>query len=123
MSTKLTLTGDPKSTNNIYKSVCVGKYPKVYITNEGKAIKEGYQWEAKSQYRKKPMKDELEVWTTLYLKTKRRADIDNFHKLLLDSLTGIVWEDDSQIVEYHISKRHDAKNPRIEIEVLEIGDK
>lgn len=80
-------------------------------------MKEDYQWQAKAQYRKKPMKGELEVWTTLYLKTKRKADIDNFNKIYFDALSGIVWEDDSQIVEHHVSKRYDPKDPRIEVEV------
>lgn len=113
----LTLKGSPRTTNTLYATMCRGNFPSRYMTSEGKALKEDYQWQAKSQYRKKPMKGELEVWTTLYLKTKRKADIDNFNKIYFDSLSGIVWEDDSQIVEHHISKRYDAKNPRIEVEV------
>jgi len=33
----------------------------------------------------------------------------------MDALTGIVWEDDSQIVEALVKKRYDKENPRIEI--------
>lgn len=113
----LTLKGSPRTTNTLYATMCRGNFPSRYMTSEGKALKEDYQWQAKSQYRKKPMKGELEVWTTLYLKTKRKADIDNFNKIYFDSLSGIVWEDDSQIVEHHVSKRYDANNPRIEVEV------
>lgn len=88
------------------------------MTSDGKALKESYKWQAKSQFKKKPYKQEIEVWATLYFGTKRKSDIDNFSKIYLDSLTGIVWEDDSQIVELHTSKRYDKKEPRIEVGVL-----
>lgn len=113
----LTLKGSPRTTNTLYATMCRGNFPSRYMTSEGKTLKEDYQWQAKAQYRKKPMKGELEVWTTLYLKTKRKADIDNFNKIYFDALSGIVWEDDSQIVEHHVSKRYDPKDPRIEVEV------
>lgn len=35
----------------------------------------------------------------------------------LDALTGIVWLDDSQIVEAHVFKGYDKANPRIEISI------
>ena len=36
-------------------------------------------------------------------------------KVLLDSLTGVIWEDDSQIVEIHAYRYEDKNNPRVEI--------
>ena len=36
----------------------------------------------------------------------------------MDALTGIVWEDDSQIVEAVVRKNHDKEQPRIVILVL-----
>ena len=58
----------------------------MYMSVEGKRIKEGYQWEAKSQWKKKPTKEPLKLEVTLFFSTKRKADIDNFNKLWLDSL-------------------------------------
>lgn len=120
MSTLITLQGEPKSTSHIYKMTCRGSFASMYMSKEGKAIKEGYQWETKSQWKKKPIKGECEVWITLYFGTLRKCDWDNFHKLSMDALSGIVWEGDSQIVEAHVSKRYDKKNPRIEITIIEI---
>lgn len=114
----VTLTGEPRSTNHVYKSVCRGSFPSVYLSAEGKALKEAYKWEAKAQWKGKPLGDEVELWVTLYFGTKRRADLDNFNKLLLDSMTGVVYEDDSQIRHLHIERAYDPKKPRIEIEIV-----
>jgi len=54
---------------------------------------------------------------TLFFGTKRRADLDNFNKLSLDTLTGIVYEDESQIAELHLKRAYDKARPRIEVEV------
>lgn len=117
---KLILSGEPKSTQHIYKASCQGNFTRVYMTAEGKALKEQYQWEAKSQWREAPLTGDIEVSITLYFGTKRRVDIDNFNKLSLDALTGIVYEDDSQIARLHIARAYDKARPRIEIEAFNV---
>lgn len=112
---QIILQGEPKSTNNIYKIVCRGKFGTYYMSKEGKDLKESYQWQVKSQYRGKPLDGSLEVEIKLYFGTKRRSDWDNFHKLSMDALTGIVWVDDSQIQKATVEKFFDKANPRIEI--------
>jgi Holliday junction resolvase RusA-like endonuclease len=72
------------------------------MTAEGKALKEQYQWEARSQWKGKPFEGDIEVSIMLYFGTKRRADVDNFNKLSLDALTGIAYVDDSQIAKLTI---------------------
>lgn len=111
---EIILKGEPKSTQNVYRHVCRGSFPSVYMNQEGKTLKESYQWQAKSQC-KKILSDELEVWIKIYFGTKRKSDWDNFHKLSMDSLTGIAWQDDSQIQIAHVEKQYDKENPRIEI--------
>lgn len=113
----ITLTGEPKSTQHIYRSACRGSFPSVYMTPEGKALKTSYQWQAKAQWRGKPLEGDIELWVTIYFGTKRKADIDNFSKLLFDSMTGIAYHDDNQISVLHIKRAYDKSNPRIEIEL------
>ena len=55
-----------------------------------------------------------------YLRPPTRPDIDNYIKGTLDGLNGIFWEDDGQIVEIQAGK-HYSDNPRIEMEIKEIG--
>jgi Holliday junction resolvase RusA-like endonuclease len=87
------------------------------MTPDKKALKEQYQWEARSQWNGKPLDGDVEVSITLYFGTKRRADLDNFNKLSLDALTGIAYLDDSQIAKLSIERGYDKARPRIEVAV------
>jgi crossover junction endodeoxyribonuclease RusA len=111
---KIILTGNPLSTNHIYKKSKFG----MYMSAEGHALKESYQWEATSQWKDKMLLGRVIVCIKLFFGDLRNRDIDNYNKILLDSLTGIVWKDDKQIVKMEIEKLYDKKNPRVEIEIL-----
>ena len=52
----------------------------------------------------------------VYFPDERRRDLDNAAKCL-DGANGIVWNDDSQIVEWHVYRHIDRKNPRLEVTV------
>jgi Holliday junction resolvase RusA-like endonuclease len=45
-----------------------------------------------------------------------RPDFDNYAKLVCDSLNGIFWKDDAQIVDCRISKRY-SKTPKVTVEL------
>ena len=49
----------------------------------------------------------------------RRPDLDNYVKGILDGANGLLWHDDSQIVDLILYKRYD-ETPRVEIKVSEI---
>ena len=116
----ITLLGEPKSTQSIYKYTCRGTFGSMYMTKTGKDLKTDYQWQMKAQWKKKPTKRYLRLDIGIYFGTKRRSDWDNFHKLSMDAGSGIIWEDDSQIQEATVKKLYDKNNPRIEIEVHEM---
>ena len=62
------------------------------------------------------LSDALSIVIELYFSDKRIRDWDNWHKLSMDALTGIVWEDDSQIKEVTIRIMPiDKISPRIEV--------
>lgn len=72
---------------------------------------------AKNQYRGEPLKGALSVVVVFLIRkpktvkreyptTKNTGDLDNHAKALLDSLNGIAFEDDSQIIELNISKKY-----------------
>ena len=64
-----------------------------------------------------PLSGPLAVTLRFYRKDGRRVDIDNLAKSALDSMNGIVYRDDGQVVDLHASKAQDKARPRIEVEV------
>ena len=114
---KIILKGNPLSTQSIYRYTRVGKFARMYMTKQGKQLKEQYQMEARSQFKDEIIFGDCDLEITLFFKDKRRRDVDNYNKLVLDSLEGVVFLDDSQIQKLTITKDYSAENPRIEIEI------
>lgn len=113
----VTLKGEPISTNNCYYH---GPKGLTFIKQKAKALKTDYGWQAKQQWKGKPLTGNIEVIIRLYFGTKRKSDWDNFHKLSMDALTGIVWVDDSQIQRATIEKYYDKGKGRIELEIFNL---
>ena len=110
----ITLTGNPRSTQQCYRYTSRGGY----MTNACTHVKFDYIHQANQQWRQPIIEDELELKVTLYFADKRKRDIDNFNKLWMDALEGVVYLDDSQIQKMIISKEYDKSNPRIEIQIV-----
>lgn len=89
----------------------------MYRTAEGKALKQQYQWEAKAQWRGPILQGDISLSVTFYFATKHKRDLDNQNKLILDALTGIAYEDDSQIADLSLHRRYDAMSPKIELSI------
>ena len=70
-----------------------------------------------------PTKDRkiiMRVW--VWFPDKRKRDADNILKILQDSLTGIMWLDDRQVMPRVMDVGVDKQNPRVEIEVEVMAD-
>ena len=109
---EIILKWNPISSQNAY-----GQHGKIrYMKKVAKATKDSYIIQAKTQYKGSPLSDNLSVYIRLYFKDKRVRDWDNWHKVSMDSLTWIVYIDDSQIKVATIQiMEQDKDNPRIEI--------
>src|SRR3972149_3737299 len=59
----------------------------------------------------------MDLW--FYFPDKRRRDTHNCLKILLDSLEGIIYEDDKMVLPRIQDFQVDKKNPRVEIEIRE----
>lgn len=66
---------------------------------------------------KKKLKEKLEAEEIF---CSKKPDIDNYLKALLDSMTGIVFKDDGQVVECRARKLYSLR-PRIEFEIIEVS--
>jgi len=113
---KIILSGNPYSTNNIYYH----KGHIAFIKSKPKKQKDDWKKEAFNQWKSDPINSILKVKINLYFGDKRKRDWDNYHKLAMDSLTGIVWDDDSQIKEASVVVNYSKEHPRIEIDIFNL---
>lgn len=67
-------------------------------------------------------KKKLAVTIYFHIKGKRNIDLDNLLKALLDSLEGVLFEDDSQITEIHAFKESGALVNQTIVEMIEVMD-
>jgi len=109
----ITLEGNPISTQHAYAN----GNGRRFLTTKARALKEDYQWQVKQQWDNGMLEGDLSVDIILYFGDERKRDFDNFHKLSIDSLEGIVFKDDAQITEATVIKAIDKKRPRIEIRI------
>ncbi len=112
--------GLPTSANNMYHRERRG----VRLTDEARAWKEMTTLTARIQMKGEILQGYVGV-EVHYFFPRRRADLDNRLKALQDALNGVVWVDDSQIVETHTYKwfvRDDE--PHVDLTVWEVlGDR
>lgn len=94
------------------------------LTSEAKSYGDRVGWQARQQYRGKPLDCDLEVSYFYYFSDNRKCDHLNFNKILNDRMNQIVWMDDRQIKVSHHYTMLDRNNPRVEviIEKLEKGE-
>lgn len=52
-------------------------------------------------------------------KPTKKPDVDNVAKIILDSITGIVYQDDKQIVKLSVSKVY-SETPRVEVKIKNV---
>lgn len=109
---RVSLSGRPPSNNHIYKPNGFGG---IYLTKEGKALKEMYRWEYRVAYKGAPMTGPIRIKVAYIFEDNRTRDYDNYTKLWQDAATGIIWKDDKQIFDARVFKLVDKNNPRIEV--------
>ena len=102
---------EPISLNLMYRG-------RRFLTQRAKDTKRFMSLEFQTQYKGDIMEGDVCLNVLFYFKDKRKRDIDSHLKALLDSMSGIVYKDDSQVNELHVYKQVDKENPRVEISIL-----
>lgn len=69
-----------------------------------------------------PESEPLRVEAVFHTASRRRCDLDNLGKLVLDSGNGVIWRDDSQIDTLRLERRRGAAEPRTELRVYRWAD-
>ena len=92
---------------------------KVVISRRGRAFRVRVWWLLRTM-RVRPMTGELAVVVDVFPPDRRRRDIDNVQKALLDALQhGGLYEDDSQIVKLDIERRGCVSRGRTIVRIQE----
>lgn len=92
----------------------------IHLSEKGTAFKRNVKLFMRTQKNKKISDKPLAVDLILNFKGKTKRDIDNYCKGILDSLTGILWEDDSQIIKLNIEKNIGEKEDNFILRVQEV---
>lgn len=120
----LTIPGQPITKGRPRFSV-IRNQPHVYTDAKTLAAEQAMVWHLRSAH-VGPVDDEswFAVEATFYVpkltRSTRRGDGDNFLKLVCDAATGIVWKDDSQVLDWIAHVR--AGQPRTVIEIVVIEE-
>lgn len=104
----------PPSVNACYRAIPRGKICANILSKKGREYKEriaGLMGEKPAML----TDARLMVQIRLFMPDLRRRDVDNYNKILLDSLSGYVWEDDSQIDILTISRDEVIKGGKVSI--------
>ena len=107
----ITISTEPVSLNLMYRG-------RRFLTTRGKNTKQDMELEFQTQYKAGIIEGDVTLNVLFYFKDNRKRDIDSHLKALLDSMSGIVYEDDSQVNELHVFKEVDKKNPRVVVQIL-----
>ena len=84
----------PPTINSYYVKTKNGQF----ISQKGRKYRVDVEAEVREQFSFSALDGQLLVEVVLHMPDKRRRDLDNYMKALLDALTlAGVWEDDSQI--------------------------
>lgn len=65
-----------------------------------------------------PLTGDIGVSLVFHRVGKRRADLDNLTKAVLDALNGILYEDDKQVNKIEAAVQYKSNKPRVEIRLL-----
>lgn len=86
---------------------------------DAKAYKAGV-WLVAQHAGLRPYTGRVAMYVRLY-RARKAGDLDNFGtKILADALEGIAYQNDKQIVEWHLWMDDDKNNPRVEVEIREV---
>jgi crossover junction endodeoxyribonuclease RusA len=104
----------PPSVNDYWHHTRSGH---TYLSPQAKAFKLGVALKLRAKGHRQPLTGPVVVHLWAF-RPRRRGDLDNVLKAVLDALKGTAFADDDQVVELHARRCDDALMPRVELEVV-----
>lgn len=106
----------PPSVNHMYRR----SGNRVVLSPEVRAWRDRAHWYLRLAGIVAPLEGPVAV-TVIAYRPRRRGDIDNLAKAVLDALNGFAFGDDGQVVLLTMSRYEDARNPRVLVRVSSVG--
>ncbi len=117
----ITLKGvKPTPLNRLYKPIIKGKYPSIIISKEAREVKKYLQTEVLRQKQNKMLLGHLKFYMDIEVKKVKSPDIDALPKQLFDSLEGLCYKNDNQILDLRVRKHLNMGEDKITILIEEI---
>ena len=111
----------PPSVNGYWRAVVRGKRPAQILSERGRNFRLLAEQSIVFQGVRE-IRGDTEALIVLHPPTRRRFDVDNYAKAILDVLTHTgVLEDDAQIVRLVIEKGDRVKDGRADVRLIERG--
>jgi Holliday junction resolvase RusA-like endonuclease len=107
----------PPSVNHYVKHVWRGTSVRHYVTKEAEAFKFAVSYAVAQEGLELLPEGHYGVALTIYLGKNQHGDIDNFPKLPLDAIKGVLIPSDAMVKQLRVELDRDWDNPRTRIEV------
>lgn len=88
-----------------------------YTNTQTQEWEETVGWQCRDQFNHRPLLGPLGIDFTFYREDRRKVDLDNLEKAMLDGLQGVLFIDDSQIKEKRGRIRYDKEHPGVEVDI------
>lgn len=108
----------PPSINTYYRRAGTT----MYLTKKGREFKKNMLEHLQNvlEYKTDPLENRLKVCIEIKFKERRKRDVDNYNKAILDSFNGVIWTDDEIIDELTTKKSYGNKENMIIITIEKI---
>ena len=112
----------PPTVNTYWRHKVIGKLATVYVSQEGQAYRKAVNlYLMEHGVKTYALEGDLRVEIEVFPPDRRKRDIDNLLKSLLDSLTHAqVWKDDNQIADLRIYRNKQIAG-MVKVRVYEIN--
>lgn len=108
----------PPSVNAYWRHVVIGKSARAIISARGRKFRQAALLILESQKKSATICGHVSVALTLYPPDKKKRDLDNYVKAVLDVITcGKIWEDDSQVKKLSLAWGETRKGGLVQVDI------